>query len=162
MVVWQGETSTSNEEEIFGQRVLASDGSLQGTNFQVSDRGTPGSADFDAELPDIAYNATDDEFYVVYWGDRIPGEDEIFGLRVTPAGGFPGGTRSEERLSFMGVDNNVSFDAERPSVAWSATDNQYLVVWDGDVTTINNEEIFGQRVAGRWNTAIEQFPNQPT
>jgi uncharacterized repeat protein (TIGR01451 family) len=50
----------------------------------------------------------------------------------------------------MGVDGNRDFGAFRPAVAYNSTDNEYLVVWEGDDDSgplVEGEsEIFGQRL----------------
>ena len=54
------------------------------------------------------------------------------------------------RLSDMGPDGDANFDADFPAVAYNTTNNEYLVVWEGDDNTpplVDDErEIFGQRV----------------
>lgn len=54
------------------------------------------------------------------------------------------------RISDMGPDGDTAFTAEDAAVAYNATDNEYLVVWDGDDDTgslVDEEfEIFGQRL----------------
>jgi len=57
---------------------------------------------------------------------------------------------SDFRISDMGPDGNTNFIAFDPSVAYNSTDNNYLVVWEGDDNTpplVNRElEIFGQLI----------------
>ncbi len=86
----------------------------------------------------MAWNLTANEYLVVWSGDDdtaplVNEEFEIFGQRVD-AGGTEIGT-NDFRLSDMGPDGNVSFDAFSPAVAWNATANEYLVVWAGDDDT---------------------------
>ncbi|HNJ44403.1 MAG TPA: hypothetical protein PKZ53_28235, partial [Acidobacteriota bacterium] len=54
------------------------------------------------------------------------------------------------RISDMGPDGDANFDALNASVAYNSTNNEYLVVWDGEDNTsplVDGEsEIFGQRV----------------
>ncbi len=38
----------------------------------------------------------------------------------------------ESRISDMGPDGDVQYDASRPAVAYNSTDNEYIVVWEGD------------------------------
>ncbi len=56
----------------------------------------------------------------------------------------------ELRISDMGGTGNYYYNAFSPAVAFSSTDNEYLVVWDGDEADnglIDEEfEIFGQRI----------------
>jgi len=54
------------------------------------------------------------------------------------------------RLSDMGPDGDVNYQATVPAVAYSSRDNEYLVVWSGDdnsgALADGEYEIFGQRV----------------
>ncbi|MBI4748121.1 MAG: hypothetical protein HY774_06500 [Acidobacteria bacterium] len=159
LVTWQGDDDTAplvdEEFEIFGQRLNAATGTEVGTNdFRLSDMGTNGSLFFLAANPSVAYNATNNEYLVVWGGDDdtaplVDNEFEIFGQRVNAATGAEVGT-NDFRLSDLGTNGDINFGGNNPKVAYNSTDNQYLVVWQGDDDTpplINNErEIFGQRV----------------
>ena len=54
------------------------------------------------------------------------------------------------RISDLGGTANVMFAASAAAVTWNATNNEYLVVWDGDddvgVLVDDEFEIFGQRL----------------
>ncbi len=54
------------------------------------------------------------------------------------------------RISTMGPEGNVNFDASTPAVAYNSVDNNYLVVWSGEDTidslAVNELEIFGQLI----------------
>ena len=54
------------------------------------------------------------------------------------------------RLSNMGPDGDPDYDAFNPDVVYNSTDNEYMVVWEGDSSsstlTDNEFEIFGQRL----------------
>jgi uncharacterized repeat protein (TIGR01451 family) len=52
------------------------------------------------------------------------------------------------RISDMGGTLNTAFAAQRPAVAYNTTNQEYLVVWEGDDTTDGEFEIFGQRLTG--------------
>ncbi len=160
LVVWSGDDDTpplvNGESEIFGQLIAGGTGAEVGTNdFRLSDMGPNGNGAYDALNPDVAYNATNNEFLVVWQGDDntaplVDGESEIFGQRVAGATGAEIGT-NDMRLSDMGPNGDSTYDAEDPAVAWSSGSNQYLVVWSGDDlgATVNGEsEIFGQLLAG--------------
>ena len=49
------------------------------------------------------------------------------------------------RVSDMGPNGSTTYSAVSPAVAYSAADNEYLVVWRGDDSTDEEFEIFGQR-----------------
>jgi len=150
LVVWEGEDDTAplvdGESEIFGQLLTAA-GSETGTNdFRISDMGTDGDTTRDALEPEVAWNATDNEFIVAWRGDDDD-EWEIFGQLIDGATGAEIG--SDIRISDMGAtDGGFIFQASNADVAYNATNNLYLVVWDGDDDTgslVDQEyEIFGQ------------------
>ena len=158
LVVWEGDDDTSvyvdNEFEIFGQRVDGVTGSELGSDVRLSSVGPIGNPNYDAFRPDVAYNATQGEYLVVFTGPYTlvlaAGETEIFGQQVSGATGNAIG--SLERLSDMGPDGDNAYEAIKPAVAYNPTQNEYLVVWQGDDDTnslVNNEnEIYGQRVNG--------------
>jgi len=157
LVVWESDDDTGalaiEEHEIFGQRVSATGAEIGANDFRLSDMGPDGNVNYDAWDPAVAYNGTGNEYLVVWYGDDDTGglgynEDEIFGQRVS-ATGMEIGT-NDFRLSDMGPDGKVSYDAGDPAVAYNSANNEYLVVWRGDDDTgglVNEErEIFGQRV----------------
>lgn len=157
LVVWRGDEDSIGigEDEIFGQRIIASTGAETGTNdFRISDMGTEGSSAFDATDPAVAFNSTDGEYLVVWSGDdnvdTVTNEMEIFGQRLTASTGAEVGT-NDFRISDMGPEGDISYEAEFPDVAYNSTDNQYLVVWSGDDFTAplveGEHEIFGQRLS---------------
>ena len=159
LVVWDGDDNTAplvlGEYEIFGQRVDGATGAEIGGDFRISDMGPDGNAAFDAYFPAIAYNSTEDEYLVVWWGDDniaplVDGEYEIYGQRVDGATGAEIG--SDFRLSDVGPDADPGYVAWDPAVAYNSTEDEYLVVWWGDDDTaplvLGEYEIFGQRVDG--------------
>jgi hypothetical protein len=165
LVVWRGDDNAGglvdNEFEVFGQRVNAATGAEIGTDFRLSDMGPDGNANYDAYGPAVAYNSTNNQYLVVWDGDDNTGglvdeEYEVFGQRVDAASGAEIG--ADFRLSDMGPDGNANYDADRPAVAYNSTNNQYLVVWEGDDDTaplVNGEqEVFGQRVNGATGAEI--------
>lgn len=157
LVVWQGDDNTAplvdNEQEIFAQRLNAGTGAAVGSRIRISTMGPDGNTTHKGINPSVAWNATDNEYFVVWQGDHntggvIAGEDEIWGQRISGATGAL--TGSMVRISAMEPDGNASFDALSPDVVWSAAGNQYLVVWRADDNTapqIDNEyDIYAQRV----------------
>ncbi len=72
-VVWDGSDNTgllvTGEFEIYGQRVGVA-GALMGPNdLRISDMGPDGNAAFGALFPDVAHNATANEYLVAWDGD---------------------------------------------------------------------------------------------
>ncbi|MCB0153511.1 MAG: hypothetical protein KDF65_01850, partial [Anaerolineae bacterium] len=155
LVVWAGDDDTAplvdNELEIFGQRVSAT-GSQIGLDFRLSDMGPNGNSSYGAADPAVAFNSTANEYLVVWMGDDNSGslvdnEIEIFGQRLNAIGSELGG---DFRISNMGPDGDITYDAASPAVAYNSAANQYLVVWHGDDDSgslVDNElEVFGQRL----------------
>ena len=163
LVVWYGDDDTAplvdNEREIFGQR-LTSQGGLDGSQFRISTNGPSQNSGFLVQSPDVVYNATEQEFLVVWRGEDnaspvVDNEHEVYAQRIN-ADGTPDG--QVIRVSFAGDDTEVNpgirdnFVVEDPSVAWNSIDNEYLVIWSGDddtVPAIDDEiEISGQFLSG--------------
>ena len=99
----------NNEFEIFGQRVDGASAAEIGGDLRLSDMGPDGDPDFGAFHPAVAYNSTQDEYLVVWYGDDNTGllvdnELEIFGQRVAGATGAEIG--GDIRLSDMGPDGD--------------------------------------------------------
>ncbi|GEM_PF-1226927 len=132
-------------------------------DFRISNMGPDGDTDYDAANANLAYNATDDEFLVVWTADDntgslVNGESEVYGQRINASDGSRLGSRF--RISFSGPDGDTTFGIYSgvPSVAWNDDDNEYLVVWggeddeggliDGDV------EIWAARIGGGTSTVI--------
>lgn len=161
LVVWWGDDDTpplvENEEEIFAQRLAGATGAEAGANdFRVSDMGPNGSTLYDAAHPTIDYTPNANEYLVCWQGDDDTGvlvdeEDEIFCQRLAAAGGAEVGA-NDFRVSAMGPDGDSTYDATRPSVAYSAAADRYWVAWyaDDDVGgVVDGElELFGQGLEG--------------
>ena len=159
MVVWRGEDgSLSNaigEFEIYGQQLNANGNQIGVNDFKISSMGADGQPIYDAYSPAIAYNKTNNEFMVVWYGDNntnghVSGEFEIYGQRLNASSGSEVGV-NDFQISETGVPGFITRSAQFPSVAWNSIDNQYLVVWSADPATgiyVGNEfEIFGQALA---------------
>jgi Ca2+-binding RTX toxin-like protein len=154
LVVWHGDDDTAplinNELEIFGQRLGYSAGNLVeiGTNdFRISDMGTDGVGTFDARNPSVVYNTVGNEYLVAWEGnDAAPqpsGPFQVFGQRISAAGAEVG---TNDFL--IGSSGDEAFS---PELAYNSTNNEYLVVWEGDggdgtAGTANVFEVWGQRL----------------
>jgi hypothetical protein len=158
LVVWNANEGlgglANGELEIYGQRLSSTGGEVGANDFRISDLGPDGNAAYDAIAPAVDHNPIDNQYLVVWTGSDdqgalAAGEFEIFGQRIS-ADGTEIGT-NDIRISDMGPDGNASFTTlidNGPSVAHNPTNNQYLVVWEGDDNVgglVDNEfEIFGQ------------------
>jgi Calx-beta domain len=158
-VVWEKRTSALSE--IFGQRVNGATGALLGNAVRISDMGN-GSPGYDAGNPAISYNATNNEYLVVWSGEDnsgelVKGEFEIYAQRVNAETAAEIGV--DMRLSNMGTnDGDTAFSAVSPAVSYNITNNEYLVIWRGDDDTaplIDNEfEVYAQRVNAATGASI--------
>ncbi len=159
MVVWVGDHHdpplVNDHFEVFGRRVSAA-GQLLGSQARLSEMGPSSDPAYGVPWwvgPDIAYNALDGIYMVVWCADsdvppQVNDEFEIWGRRydpnLTPIDGL------WYTISVMGQAGDPAYYATRPAVAWDSNHNNFLVVWEGDHTDfglVDNEfEIFGQLV----------------
>ena len=137
LVVWSGRDS-GGEFEIYGQLIDGPTRLLIGSQFKISQMGGTGNTTYTAREPAVAYNATNNEYLVVWWGDNNVGsladnEWEIWGQRISAAGAENG---ADFRISYLGTDGSTTYLATSPDVAWDSTNNRYLVVWEGQDPSI--------------------------
>ena len=164
LVVWRGEdgnlVNAIGEFEIYGQQLNSSAQPIGKDDFRISDMGLSGNGSFDAYSPALTYNASNDEFMVVWYGDdnnggHVSGEFEIYGQRINANTGTEVGS-NDFLISETGVPGFITRSATYPDVTWNSKLNQYLVVWSADPATgvyVGNEfEIFGQVLS---NTCAE-------
>jgi len=157
LVVWVGDTDagnlSDNEFEIYAQRISGDGAKLLDDPIRVSVMGRDGDFDFQAADPAVVWNARDNLYLVVWWGDDdadplVDNEFEIFGQFLTGKGELMG---DRIRISFMGPKGSTAYRAQHPDVAYNPTDNEYLVVWSGEhdkSPLVDNEfEIFAQRIS---------------
>ena len=139
LVVWSdGRDFDTRREDIYGQRVSVA-GSLVGGNFRITGAGgTAGDGH-----PDVAWNSTANEYFVVWDDDRnhTSRGSDIYGQRVAANGSLLGGNR---RLTGAGaVANDYS-----PAVAWNGSTNQYLVAWtDYRKEATRDADVYGRLVS---------------
>lgn len=152
LVVWSGRDDSTDEREIFGQRIDAATGAQLGSDFRISEMGPMGDPNLQPRLPAVAYNPDDGEYLVVWSSDQNDGSElvddelEIFGQRLTSDGLQT--PPDDFRVSQMGPDGDPSYFAREPAVAYNADAGEYLVVWEGQHSSPDDEqEIYGQRVA---------------
>lgn len=107
---------------------------LQGLGSRVSQMGPDGNTAYEAAYPAIAYNTTDNQYLVVWYGDTNTGElvdDEfaIWGQRLGPAGAALG---VQFRVSASGpADGSPAYGASNVGVVGGAG-GAALVVWQAD------------------------------
>jgi len=154
LVTWwsAGNLASAIETEIFVQS-LSGDGSrLLANDLRISDMGPDGSS-YGVVNPAVTWNATDNEYLVLWTGDDnsgtlVNGEFEVFGQRLDANGSEIG--NNDMRLSNMGPDENTTYVARNPDISWSSADNQYFIVWHGDDDSgslaVREYEIYGRRL----------------
>jgi hypothetical protein len=157
LVVWEGDDTSGglvdDEAEIFGQLLSATGGGVLTNDFRISDVGGTGSSASNARNPDVAFNSTYNQYFVVWSADDpvdgvVDNEFEIWGQLVDADGG--GLYTNDFRISSNGGSGNAVYDAEDPAVVYNPSRDEYLVVWEGDSNAggmVDNEyEIWAQRV----------------
>ena len=110
-------------------------------DFRISDMGGDGIK------PDVAYNRTDNLYLVVWWGDDVRFQREIYGQLINGTTGEELGT-NDFRISDMGPDGDETYSAEHPAVAWDSRQNRFLVVWRGIDDSSGEWEVYGQFLNG--------------
>jgi hypothetical protein len=137
LVVWEDDRNESETgSDIYG-RLVAADGSRLGSDFRISGAGATG----EETAPAVAWDATDQE-YLVVWRDDRNGTTwgyDIYARRVAADGTRIG---SDFRIGGPGATMNEDY----PAVAWDASHNQYLVVRVDERNSPTG--IYGRRVAG--------------
>ena len=111
------------EFEIWMQRINAATGAEIGANdVRISDAGGLNNATYDATLPSIAYNSTNNQFLVSWQADdslivHTNDELEIIGQRIDTTIALPYEVGANDfRVSDMGPNGNANYDAQSPSV----------------------------------------------
>jgi len=132
LVVWADSRNDAagSTPDLYGQRVEA-DGSLPGSEIVIS------AAPNAQNSPELVWNPSSGE-YLVAWGDARP-NPTIYARRLTGTGNPVGA----EIIIPGGGSAGYS-----PAIAWSASANEYLVVWTEDLGGPGTHNIRGHRVAG--------------
>ena len=169
LVIWVGDDDSpgmiDNEYEIFGRRIDASNGNPIGNQFRITEVGGSGNSTYTIYsnlwydlMPAVVWNNLENEYLVVWSADDnnfglANNEYEIFGQLIRNTGSAIGSTF---RISQTGGTGSGTFDSYRPDVAYNAKNNEYLVVWDGDIWTsyppvVHDHDIRGQRLDANGN-----------
>lgn len=131
LVVWEDERN-GVFKDIYGQRVRH-DGSLVGTNFAIST-----AIDHQKNVA-VAYNSKKNQYLVVWQDHRSTGVNQIdiYGQLVNHDGTLSKG-------NFVICKHKA--DNTYPAVAYNASDDKFLVVWQ-DYRPWPSTDIYGQRVS---------------
>lgn len=150
LVVWEADDTNfslfTGEKEIIGQFINA-DGTEDGVDFIISGHlGTGTAADY-IDNPDVVWNSDLDQFLIVYVGDTdlTNGKRAVYGIILDNNGAT---LKDSFKISTMGGDLDGATDVDPyASVAYNATDGEYLVVWNGQDDVLEGTEMWGRRVA---------------
>jgi hypothetical protein len=114
-----------------------------GDAVRISFMGPDGNGNYRADSPGVAYNPAAGE-YLVVWEGNDANEVEIFAQRVSAGGALLGG---RIQVSLQGANGDPFSTAHTPSVAYNPTEQEYLVVWRGEVGATEEFEIWGRRLS---------------
>jgi hypothetical protein len=149
LVVWSGGFKEAYRTEIWGQGLTAKGGALGAGkgDFRISQLNTSAGSNRQAGSPDVVYNSSNNEYFVVFDARGLPGEaesgaSEIYGQRIDAAKLLETGPQDFRISNTVGTGN----EADMPRVAYNSLDKEYLVIWWGVRTNVPSE-IFGQRVS---------------
>lgn len=154
LVVWHGtgpQEAPAEVSEIYGQRLNRKGGEV-GSDFRIShttDLGKINDTFVRASAhASVAWNSKDNQYLVVW--DAMGQPDEV--IRVEVYGQLLNGTGVALDKSFRisnTTDQGTEFNAGSPHVAYNATNNQYLVVWNGPSKVKSQSEIWGQGLSAK-------------
>ncbi|MEM6696794.1 MAG: hypothetical protein AAF599_00255, partial [Bacteroidota bacterium] len=164
LVVFYGDDNrppiVNGEAEIYGQRLDADGNEIGENDFRISIMGDDNEPiasvknKSDANFPDVVYNSTNDEYMVVWHGDNVDKDFEVWGQRLRGIDGAVIDTNYQ--ISY--VDTDFPFPVNpvdpvpaniKPSICWNSQLNEYLVTWHGGTffpNARNEYQIYGQRV----------------
>jgi hypothetical protein len=160
-VVWRGDhngsETTTDELEIWGQRLDTASGEPVGSSILISDAGPANDIAYQVFTPDVVYNSTRAEYVVVWSGHSdlaglAADEKEIYAQRINASNGTRLFT-DDVRISEMGPDNSGLYQALKPKIALSDDDATYLIVWYGDDSVNDEFEIYGQAMPSTFTGA---------
>jgi hypothetical protein len=117
--------------------------SVLGQGFTTTSSGGPISSPFviadqpvSASTPAVAYNSQQQEYMVVWWNDR-PGNDDIYGQRISKTGTRIG--------PWFAIAYGSGYDRRYPCVAYNSLTNEYLVTWyqfdSSDVYSVQGQRL---------------------
>jgi hypothetical protein len=120
-----------------------------GDDFQISFTMPQGDQEFVALGPAVAYNSTEQEFLVVWYGVHdIVNEYEIWGQLVDAVTGTLVGSNFKISNTGYYSETDPIYDAYHPDVVYNPVENEYLVVWDADHIEDEAFNIYAKRIDG--------------
>jgi hypothetical protein len=151
LVVWDamGQPDEVIRVEVYGQ-LLDNTGGAVGKNFRISNT-TDQGAQFNAGSPQVAYNATNNQYLVVWSGpSKVKSQNEIWGQGLSAKGEQLGKGDGDILISQVTTNIGADRDASGPQVIYNGSSNEYLVVFQANavagVDNVQANEVFGQRI----------------
>jgi hypothetical protein len=140
LVVWPAFPDGGGDQDVFGQ-LVDGNGDEIGGDFPISG---PPDDDLIGSTPAVAYNASTDEYLVVWDRQGALPAPQIWAQRVTAAGAVSGDAFKVSKVDAISTDRF----AISPAVA-AAPSGEWLVVFtaEGVASRARKAEIFLQRVA---------------
>ncbi|MBU0495855.1 MAG: hypothetical protein KKA73_25085 [Chloroflexi bacterium] len=100
---------------------------------------------YNQSWPAVAHNYAHNEYMVVWENTQLGGKNDIYARRMTDSG---------QLLSWFCVTTGAN-NRRRPALAYNATSDEYLVVWQHEVSS-GVCEVWGRRI--KWNGADLGLP----
>jgi hypothetical protein len=146
LVVWQDQHwGWGQDADIYGRRV-GPDGVPLSEHFGIAWEGNGRRL-----APDVAYNATNGEFLVVWEYEFAADDHDIWARRIDSNGVLVG-----SEFAIAALDRQES----SPAVAYNAVANEYLIIWqrrEGS-DAVSHEAIYGQRLDAGGAIMGDPFP----
>lgn len=144
LVVWSGGFKTESQSEVWGRGITDNGSVLPGGDFLISQVSNVGP-NRRASSPDVVYNSSVNEYFVVFQANILPGDaqrevNEVCGQRINAAKLTEVGT-NDFRISTSAGGNGAS----SPRVTYNPLDKQYCVIWRA-IRVNAPSEISGQRL----------------
>ncbi|NOK59877.1 MAG: hypothetical protein GFH27_549291n69 [Chloroflexi bacterium AL-W] len=150
LAVWSADDSIDGKRDIYGQRIDAATGAAIGENdFRISQMGGDDDQFSDTSAPDVVYNSTTNEYFVVWEAEIVQDGDlppilGIYGQRLSAETGAAIGA-DDFRIDQDSADRSWYIPAS-PAVTYNSTNDEYLVVWQGNLAEDRSFEVVGQRL----------------
>ncbi|MFD1614660.1 choice-of-anchor D domain-containing protein [Gelatiniphilus marinus] len=144
-LVWQANSVSNAEVEIYGTRLLSNGTLVAGLGAQTKLSSFTASNQAPSS-PNVAYNTSTNQFLVVYHADfPVNSDNNVFGQIVAADGSLVSGINTPIQITNVAA----SRDADYANVVYNKLLDEYFVAFQADHInpTDGEDEIFGQRIA---------------
>lgn len=151
LITYSGETAADIWWEGYGV-IISNTGAVVKPTFKITEYGPLNDVQYGSVISDVAYNATDNEYMVVFAsGESVSFTETVRGQRLSALGIEIGA--DDFKISNNDDVNDPSYIAQFGAITWNSTANQYFVVWQAITDAFGDDtEIFGQILS---NTGVE-------